>query len=59
MNFEYKTFGGWVRSYGLKISDIPENLLEQAKKEYEARKSGATFLDGVLDEIATGYRIKD
>lgn len=47
-DFNYKTFGGWVKSYGLKISDLNKEELKAARKEFEARKNGALILDGVL-----------
>ena len=46
-NFPYKTFGGWVKSFGLKISDLTEDELSGAKEEYEIRKSGSSVLDGL------------
>lgn len=54
-DFPYKTFGGWVRSYGLTISDLSEEELKAAREEFEARKSGAEFLDGVLESRPIEY----
>lgn len=54
-DFNYKTFGGWVKSYGLKISDLNEEELKAAREEFEARKAGVEFLDGVLESRLAEY----
>lgn len=46
-NFPYKTFRGWVRSLGLKMSDLTTEELESAKQEFEDRKKGYAIMDGL------------
>lgn len=52
-DFNYKTFGGWVKSLGIKISDLDEEQLRDAKEEYEARKNGEEVLDGLETQVAS------
>lgn len=51
--FNYKTFGGWVKSLGIKISDLTEDELKDAREEYESRKNGEEVLDGLETRILT------
>lgn len=59
--FPYKTFGGWVRSFGIKVSDLTPEELEEAKEEFKILSdpdSGVMIEDSVLSHLRLDPSVK-
>ena len=61
-NFPYKTFGGWVRSFSLKISDLTEDELKEAREEFSILSDPNSCImvdDSILQSVRRRIMLSD